>query len=116
MHSRRQKGQQGARKGQQGVAPCHLHLAGPLLVIIPVVTIVPLIRTTVMLIRGVIGTTVVRISGVIGTTVVLIASAVELCRRIESKLSKGNTIHSNLKHQSHNTEPVASKKVRDPDL
>ena len=30
MHSRRQKGQQGARKGQQGVAPCYLHLAGPL--------------------------------------------------------------------------------------
>ena len=30
VHSRRQKGQQGARKGQQGVAPCYLHLAGPL--------------------------------------------------------------------------------------
>ena len=28
--SRRQKGQQGARKGQQGIAPCYLHLAGPL--------------------------------------------------------------------------------------
>ena len=30
VHSRRQKGQQGARKGQQGVAPCYLPLAGPL--------------------------------------------------------------------------------------
>ena len=30
VHSRRQKGLQGARKGQQGVAPCYLHLAGAL--------------------------------------------------------------------------------------
>ena len=29
-YSRRPKGQQVARKGQQGVAPCYLHLAGAL--------------------------------------------------------------------------------------
>ena len=34
VHSRRQKGQQGAGKGQQGVAPCYLHLAGPLCIYI----------------------------------------------------------------------------------